>query len=138
MEEISHRGRIVEVTPEFTTVEIVSESACSACHAAALCGMAEYTTKAVQVPTRGWDDHKVGDEVEVVLKASMGHKAVWLAYVIPLVALVAVLMGLLYAGVGELLAALLAFACTALYYFIIYLRRDSLKSEYMFKIVKKS
>ena len=38
MEKVSHRGRVVQVTPEFTTVEIISSSACSACHASGLCG----------------------------------------------------------------------------------------------------
>lgn len=134
---ISHTGRIVEVTPEFTTVEIISESACSACHASSLCGLSEYTRKAVQVPTRGWDDYKAGDEVNVVLKASMGHKAVWLAYVIPLVVLVTVLMVSLAAGLGELFSALLALTCTVLYYFVIYLCRERLRNEYVFHIEKK-
>lgn len=134
MSEISHKGRIVDITPEFTTVEIVSESACSACHAKGLCGVSESTVKAVQLPTRGWDHYEVGDEVSLVLRSSMGHKAVWLAYVIPLILLLAVLLGLLSAGVGELVAAGAAFACIALYYFVIWLCRDKLRNEYIFNI----
>ena len=37
--EITHPGRIVEITPDFTTVEITVSSACSSCHAKGLCGM---------------------------------------------------------------------------------------------------
>ena len=86
--EISHRGRIVSVTPEFTTVEIVSESACAACHARGLCSLGDSKVKQVEVPTRGWDNYTVGQEVSVVLRATMGHKAVWLAYVVPLLVMV--------------------------------------------------
>lgn len=136
--QISHPGRIAEITPDFTTVEIISESACSSCHAASLCGLSEYEKKAVQVPTRGWDNYEVGQEVSVVLKASMGHKAVWLAYVLPLVLLVAVLMALLHIGAGELLSALSAFVAAAIYYFVIYLLRDRLRNEYAFEIEKKT
>ena len=134
MESVSHKGRIVQVTPEFTTVEIISASACSACHASGLCGMSEYTKKAVEVPTRAWENYQPGEEVNVLLKASMGHKAVWLAYVAPLVVLVAVLGMLLAAGAGELAAGLGALGGVALYYLFLWLFRDRLRNEYVFTI----
>ncbi|MCR4859427.1 MAG: SoxR reducing system RseC family protein [Bacteroidales bacterium] len=132
--EISHRGRIVSITPEVTTVRIVSESACSACHAKGLCSLGDSTEKDVELPTRGWDNYEVGDEVDVVLRASMGHKAVWIAYVIPLVLMVAALLGVLAAGGSELLAGLVAIGAIALYYFVIWLLRERLRNEYIFNI----
>ena len=132
--EISHRGRIVAITPEVTTVEIVSESACAACHARGLCSLGDSTVKQVELPTRGWDNYSVGQEVNVVLRASMGHKAVWLAYVIPLLIMVAALLGTLAAGGSELLAGLLAIGAIALYYLVIWLLRDKLKNAYIFNI----
>ena len=132
--EISHRGRIVSVTPEVTKVQIVSEPACSACHAKGLCGLGDAKLKEVELPTRGWDDYAVGDEVEVVLRASMGHKAVWLAYVVPLLVMVAALLGTLSAGGSELLAGLVAIGAVALYYGVIWLLRERLRNEYTFNI----
>ena len=134
METVSHKGRIVQVTPEFTTVEIISASACSACHASGLCGMSEYTKKAVEVPTRAWENYQPGEEVNVLLKASMGHKAVWLAYVAPLLVLAAVLMGSLAMGAGELVAGLGALGRVALYYLFLWLFRNRLRNEYVFTI----
>ena len=134
MESVSHKGRIVQVTPEFTTVEIISESACSACHASGLCGMSEYTRKAIEVPTRAWDRFEPGQEVNVVLKASMGHKAVRLAYVAPLAVLLAVLLAMLAAGAGELAAGLGAVGGVMLYYLFLWLLRDRLRREYVFTI----
>ncbi len=134
MESVSHKGRIVSVTPEFTTVEIISESACSACHASGLCGMSEYTKKAIEVPTRAWDRFESGQEVNVVLKATMGHKAVWLAYVAPLLVLLAVLAGALSAGMGELAAGLGALGGVVAYYLLLWLFRERLRSEYVFTI----
>ena len=49
-EQVRHTGKVVDMNPQFTTVQIVSQSACSSCHAAGLCGMSEYTEKAIQVP----------------------------------------------------------------------------------------
>ena len=131
---ISHRGRIVSITPEITTVEIVSESACAACHAKGLCSLGDSTVKQVELPTRGWDNYDVGQEVNVVLRASMGHKAVWLAYVIPLIILVAALLGTLAAGGSELLAGGVAIGAIALYYLVIWLLRGRLRNEYIFNI----
>ena len=132
--EISHRGRIVSVTPEFTTVEIVSESACAACHARGLCSLGDSKVKQVEVPTRGWDNYTVGQEVSVVLRATMGHKAVWLAYVVPLLVMVAALLGILSAGGSELAAGLGAIGAVAAYYAVIWLLRDRLRKEYVFNI----
>ena len=132
--EITHRGRIISITPEVTTVQIVSESACAACHARGLCSLGGSKLKEIELPTRGWDNRKVGDEVDVVLRASMGHKAVWLAYVIPLVLMVAGLLVTLAAGGPELLAGLVAVAVVGLYYGVIWLLRDRLKTAYTFNI----
>ena len=132
--EISHRGRIVSITPEVTTVQIVSESACSACHAKGLCSLGDSTVKEVELPTRGWDNYQVGDEVSVVLQASMGHKAVWLAYVLPLVLMAAALLVTLSAGGSELLAGGVAIAAVALWYAALWLLRDRLRNEYIFNI----
>ena len=132
--EISHRGRIVSVTPEVTKVQIVSEPACSACHAKGLCSLGDAKLKEVELPTRGWDNYAVGDEVEVVLRASMGHKAVWLAYVVPLLLLVAALLGILAAGGSELLAGAVAIGVVAVYYGIIWLLRGRLRKDYIFNI----
>ncbi len=132
--EISHRGRIISVTPEVTTVQIVSESACAACHAKGMCSLGDASLKEIELPTRGWDNYQVGDEVSVVLRASMGHKAVWLAYVIPLVVMVAALLGTLAAGGSELLAGGLAICAVALWYGVVWLLRDRLRNEYIFNI----
>ena len=132
--EITHRGRIVSITPEVTTVEIVSESACAACHAKGLCSLGDSKVKQVELPTRGWDNYSVGQEVSVVLRATMGHKAVWLAYVVPLIILVAALLGILSAGGSELSAGLGAIGAVAVYYGVIWLMRERLRKEYVFNI----
>ena len=85
--EITHRGKIIEITPDFTTVQIIVSSACSACHAKGLCGMSEDEEKVIMVPTDPYTVYQVGDEVQVMTKMSMGLKAVWISYVIPLLIL---------------------------------------------------
>lgn len=135
--EISHSARIVSVTPTLTTLEIVSESACGACHARGLCSLGDSKVKRIELPTRGWDNYSVGDEVDLVLKASMGHKAVWIAYVGPLVLMVSVLLALTTLGVGELVSGLSAIGSIAIYYLVVWLFKSRLQSEYVFNIKNK-
>ena len=133
-EQVSHTGKVVSMTPQTTTVEIVSKAACAECHAASVCGMSEYTEKAIQVPTSPYASYGVGDEVQVVLKASMGMKAVWIAYFLPLVVLLAITLGLIALGVPEVVSGLAGLGAVALYYLIVWLRRDRLRNEYVFTI----
>ena len=136
-EEITHPGRILEVTPSQVLVQIEARSACASCHASPLCGMSESEQKIVSVPASLKDSYLPGQEVDVVLKASMGHKAVWLAYCIPLVVLLAVMFTALKTGASELAAAGLGLCATAVYYFVIWLVRDRLRTEYNFIIRNK-
>ncbi|MBQ3873129.1 MAG: SoxR reducing system RseC family protein [Bacteroidales bacterium] len=132
--EVSHKGRVLSITPEVTTVAIEQHSACSECHAAGLCTLSDVVEKAVEVPTRPFAAYNVGDEVEIVLKASMGFKAVWLAYFIPLVVLLAVILLLAWLGVGEVVAGLSGIGAVGVYYFFLWLFREKLRNEYTFTI----
>ena len=64
----------------------------------------------------------------------MGMKAVWLAYFIPLLVLLAVILGLIGLGVAEVPAGLAGIGAVAVYYLLLYLFRDRLKNEYIFTI----
>lgn len=132
--EIAHEGRIVEITPDFTTVEIIASSACSACHAKTLCGMSEDKEKLIMVPTDGFRELHVGDQVTVMTKMSMGLKAVWISYVIPLAVLMILILTLSGFFDNEFLCGLLSIAGVAVYYFVVWLFRDRLSDEFVFYI----
>jgi len=96
--------------------------------------MADVAEKAVEVPADPYASYRVGDEVEVVLKASMGMKAVWLAYFIPLLVLLGVILLLVALGVKEVAAGLCGIGAVAVYYLLLWLFRDRFKNEYVFTI----
>ena len=135
--EIAHTGRIVEITPDFTTVEIIASSACSTCHAKNLCGMSEDQEKMIMVPTNGFDEYQVGDHVQVLTKMTMGLKAVWISYVIPLAVLMILILSLSAVLENEFLCGLLSIAGVALYYFGIWLYKDRLSNEFVFYIKRQ-
>jgi len=136
-DEISHVGKVLEITPEYTTVEIVSSSACSECHAKGMCGMADEKTKVIMVPTDPYAGYGKGDEVHVVLKKSMGLKAVWISYVVPLLILMILILSLSSVGVSEVCVGLGAIAGVVIYYLGVYLLRDRLAKDFVFCLKEK-
>lgn len=131
---VSHIGTVLKITPSLTSVSIEQHSACSQCHAAGLCGLSDVVEKAVEVPTDPYLNIAPGDKVQVLLKATMGMKAVWLAYFIPLVVLLGTVLLLYYLGAGEVPSGLAGLGATGLYYFLLWLFRDKLRNEYIFTI----
>lgn len=134
--EVSHKGMVVSVGKDSVSVRIVSESACSSCHAAGLCGAAESKKKIVEVPLYGAQTYSIGQEVEVCLARKMGLKAVLLSYVIPLMILLILVLSLSSIGLGELASGLVSIGGIAVYYLILYLCRNRLAEGYVFYIRK--
>ncbi len=134
--EVSHKGKVVSVGEDKVFVQIISESACSACHAAGLCGAAESRKKIVEVPVYAGQSYSLGQEVEVCLARKMGLKAVLLSYVIPLLILLILVLSLSSIGLGELASGLVSIGGIAVYYLILYLCRNRLAEGYVFYIRK--
>lgn len=134
MQEISHKGRVVSIDEYVTQVEIIQTSACASCHARNLCGYSDSKTKIVPVPTNAFAMLNVGDEVELCMKRSMGMKAVWIAYVIPLLVLMLAVLVSSACHLPELYTGLCAIAAVAVYYLVILCFRKRLNNEFVFYI----
>ena len=66
------------------------------------------------------------------MRASLGLKAVWISYMVPLLLLVGVVLALTAAGWKEVAAGGLAVAAVALYYVGLWLVRDRIARKYEF------
>ncbi len=133
-DQITHTGRINQITPTWIFVTIVSESACSACHAKGFCGAADMKEKIIEVKNPKNEELKPGDSVTIVMQKSTGLKAVFYGYILPFIVLMATLLGTLNATNNEGLAGLLALLVLVPYYFALYMMRDKLQSKFEFKI----
>ncbi len=135
---VAHKGTVIEITEENIKVEILNKSMCAACHAKGFCSAGDSKEKVIDVPYFNNREFKLGDEVEVVMKRSMGFRAVWISYVIPLVILMIFLLTLQGLGLGELFAGLCSVLAVSLYYLVIYLFRDKLSNKFVFTIAKNN
>ena len=114
-------------------------SACSGCHARAVCGVDESKDKIVEVATSDAAAYSVGESVEVALESrSVGAKSVFLAYVVPFFVLLIVLVGLTVFGVSEGVAALSAIVGVGLYYVVLWLMNSKIEKTIKFIITKQT
>lgn len=129
---IEHKGIVQKNNNESVNVLIISESACSGCHAESMCSMANSKEKNVEV--KGCFNVKEGDQVTVTLEQSAGYRALLLGYLIPLLLLLAILIIMLATGAGELSSGILAIASLLPYYLILYLLREKINEKFIFSI----
>lgn len=131
---IIHPGIIESISGDRVFIRILSQSACSNCHAKAACTIADVEEKIIETQLDPSTDRKPGEEVMVKMDESLGHKAVIMGYVLPLVVLVGSIIIFLSVLKHEGLAALLSIFMLVPYYFILYLFRNRLKKEFRFRI----
>ena len=137
MTMIKHSGEVVRIEATTVYVKLTVSSACSGCHAKAVCGVDESVEKIVEVEGVVASDFKVGDIVEVALqRGTMGTKAVVLTYVVPFFVLTILLVGSVMLGVSEGLSVLVSLAGVVVYYMVIYALRDKIKEKIKFIIIK--
>ena len=140
MESIEHEGKVVSVDKDYIGVEIVNKSACAACHAKGVCGASDASIKVVEVAqdiTTLTEDYQVGETVNVVMRESMGTQAVWLAYVVPLMVLMAAILVFWLCQASELVMGLGALGILALYYVILFFFRNKISKIFTFSIEKQ-
>ncbi len=120
-------------------VKMTVNSACSGCHAKAVCGVDESEEKIVEVENVNVGDYNIGDKVEVALQSgSMGTKAVVLTYVVPFFVLTIMLIAALALGLSEGVAVLIALSGIATYYMLLYAMRGKIKNTIKFIIIKQT
>jgi sigma-E factor negative regulatory protein RseC len=81
-----------------------------------MCQVSEGKERFIEVPVHNPEKYSVGQDVNIVMQESLGLKAVFLAYIMPLVVCLVVMFGLsliydneLIFGGGAILAAVLYF-----------------------------
>ena len=132
IEAISHEGIVESIGTGSCRVRILQASACSSCSARQLCRSSESKEKLIEV--RGhYPTLQVGDSVTLTGSVRQGLRASVLAYIVPLILMVAALFtcSRLY---GEGTGALAALLVLALYYGVLYMMRDRLGKEFEFEI----
>ena len=133
-ETISHEGIVTKISDDELEIKILAQSACAACHAKSACSMGEQAEKILTVPRPKSKDFALNQKVNVKMAIGQGNKAAILAYLIPIVLMLAVLFVCLGLGLNEGVSALISIIALIPYYIILYLQRDKLKKRFEYTI----
>ena len=134
---IKHRGIVEKVEGAHVVVRIVQTSACAACSAKGLCNASESKEKQIDVFEAG-ASYRIGEEVVLCGSTSMGMRAVFLAFGIPMLLLLFALFVSMQVTDGDaLVSSLVALFAVVPYYLVIYFMKDKLNSTFSFTIEKQ-
>jgi positive regulator of sigma E activity len=129
---IQHDGTVKKVDANSVLISIISNSACSGCHAEGLCSISGKEERTVDI--RGKYNVVPGDNVTVVMEETAGYRAVVLSYIIPLIIVVAGLVVLSSISSNELISGLGSISLLFPYYLVLYLFRKKINRSFTFKI----
>lgn len=143
---IKHDGIVKAVNGDGTVlVRIVQTSACASCKAKAMCASAE--SKEKEIVAMGDGLLAVGDAAEVMVQQKMGWKAVLLAYVLPFIVMMSVivlgneairLFGDEALGKnGEAIIGTAALCAMGVYYIVLGFFKDKIQKDFSFTARKK-
>ena len=133
-ETISHEGIVTRITDDELEIKILAQSACAACHAKSACGMGEQAEKILTVPRPKDKNFTLNQRVNLRMAIGQGNKAAVLAYLIPIILLIAVLFICLGLGLNDGLSALISIVALIPYYIVLYLRREQLKQKFEYSV----
>jgi len=132
---IFHPGIVSKISKDFIEIAILGNVHCEACHAKSSCGVSETETKTVNVPKND-TIFSIHEKVVVVMKNSMGLKAVFYGYVLPFILLFMVLF-ISSVYLIEWQAGLLALFVLIPYYLILYFNERSLQKTFTISVLKQ-
>ncbi len=114
-------------------VNIVNESACSACHAKGACNVSDFQDKEIEI-TDFSKNYKPGEEVTVVFQQSQGFTAVFWGYLFPFLLVLITLIITVSLTKNDLTGGLISLAILIPYYITLYFFRHLLKKVFKFEV----
>jgi sigma-E factor negative regulatory protein RseC len=135
IKSIEHKGRIESIDGNKINVNFLAMSGCASCHAKGVCSAADMQEKSVEVFDYT-NQYTMGEEVNVILKQSLGFRALLLGYVLPFILVLFILIVLTAITDNEAIAGLSALSVLVPYYLILFLLKDKIRKKFTFAIHK--
>ena len=129
-----HAGFVSKINSDSIIVTLEQNIHCEACHVKGTCGVSESSTKEIEVLNSG-DLFKINEHVDVILKKTLGLKAVFWAYVFPFILMFFTLI-IASNFFKEWLAGLLSLFILIPYYVMLYFLKTSLKGVFKISVLK--
>ncbi|MBN2262985.1 MAG: SoxR reducing system RseC family protein [Prolixibacteraceae bacterium] len=131
--EVTHNGIVKSKTTQGIKVAIVVQSGCASCQIKGSCNMAEQTDKELDISCDPLL-YRVGQRVEVKLKASQGFSALFLGYLLPFFVLLTTMIIASNITQDEGIVGIAAILSLAPYYLALYFFRNKIKKKFTYVV----
>ena len=135
-EIIKHEGVVTaivsrEMEQEFcgvANVQIMQRAGCEGCSVKANCSVSGGKVKNIEA--KMVEDLQIGDNVEVVITQGLAWKALLLAYILPFLVLILVVVSLDFLVSNETIVGLVGICAIAFYFIILHFFKDKLQTSF--------
>ncbi|MBO5844637.1 MAG: SoxR reducing system RseC family protein [Bacteroidales bacterium] len=135
---VEQKGIVIKKQEDKVIVKIEQKSTCSSCHARGACTSLDKKDKEIEIKTKDTQNYNIGDEVIITISTKLGLKAVFIAFVLPLILLViALFLSIKIFSLSQSLSALISLLVLAAYYFLLYKQNLFLSKQFNFTIKEK-
>lgn len=133
---IEQKGIIEGIKENRIKIRFHPLSVCTSCQTKSLCNLKVNKSDIIDLVDKS-GNYSVGDEVNLIIKKSLGFAALFLGYILPLIIVLLFLVFFLSVGYNEIFAGLGSLLLLAPYYFILYLARKNIRNRFKITIEKR-
>ncbi len=133
---IEQKGIIEDITANRIKVKFNPPSVCANCQTKSICNLKGNRSDIIELVDKS-GNYSVGDEVNLIIKKSLGYAALFLGYLIPLVIVLLFLVVFLSLGYNEILSGIGSLLILAPYYLILYLARNNIRNRFKINLEKR-
>ena len=137
MSVLEHSATIIKTEKNRVYAAVNSRAACASCSVRKSCGLAECREKVIEIETPEAEKYSPGDRITVELDEKKGWLAVFLAYILPLLLVLAVLLTGIFFLSDETAAAVFSLTVLLPYYLVLGLFSKKISREIRFKISQR-
>ncbi len=133
--QIQHEGIIQDVSNDTIKIGIISKASCISCQLKGVCSASDVEEKVIEVPNI-YKSYVTGDKVNIILKESLGLKALFLGYLLPFIIVFTTLLLTNIFTKNELTIGLMSIGVLVPYYSILYFIKPYLKKTFTYTLKK--
>ena len=118
---VEQKGIVIKKQEDKLVVKIEQKSTCSSCHARGACTSLDKKDKEIEIKSKDTANYNIGDEVIITISTKLGMKAVFIAFVLPLILIVvALFLSIKLFTLSQSISALISLLVLSAYYFFLY------------------
>lgn len=134
MKEIAHTGVVEHADDNGYRIRVVAKSACADCHAKGSCSMSDMKEKYIEIPADRVRKLSQGETVTVIIGRATASYAVWIAYVVPLLLMIASGILLVTLNVNQGVSGMVILGVLAVYFLLLVRFRKTINRKINIKV----